>query len=298
MTNKLTKLATRLFLMIGCASSFAHDITIPKQKVNEELRAKLPAKNLESGKLISVNGGSFPPYIIAKSNTDIDGASEDFSQAISELLGLKIEHLTVSGLAAELSGVNSGRYDLSIGPVGDYPSRQGANDFIDYVQEFVVFAVKKGNPENITNLDATCGKRISVMAAGSAEKVIKQQSEVCIKGGKSAVNVLSFADQPTAILSVRSNRADAFFSSQAPLTYFVQQANGQLELAGIGQKNGFEDIYQGAVVAKNSPLGNVLKSAFNELIANGTYEIIMKKWGLENNMVKSVDVNMATDMSK
>lgn len=298
MTNKLTKLATRLFLMIGCASSFAHDITIPKQKVNEELRAKLPAKNLESGKLISVNGGSFPPYIIAKSNTDIDGASEDFSQAISELLGLKIEHLTVSGLAAELSGVNSGRYDLSIGPVGDYPSRQGANDFIDYVQEFVVFSVKKGNPENITNLDETCGKRISVMAAGSAEKVIKQQSEVCIKDGKSAVNVLSFADQPTAILSVRSNRADAFFSSQAPLTYFVQQANGQLELAGIGQKNGFEDIYQGAVVAKNSPLGNILKSAFNELIANGTYEIIMKKWGLENNMVKSVDVNMATDMSK
>ena len=298
MTNKLTKLATRLFLMIGCASSFAHDITIPKQKVNEELRAKLPAKNLESGKLISVNGGSFPPYIIAKSNTDIDGASEDFSQAISELLGLKIEHLTVSGLAAELSGVNSGRYDLSIGPVGDYPSRQGANDFIDYVQEFVVFAVKKGNPENITNLGETCGKRISVMAAGSAEKVIKQQSEVCIKDGKSAVNVLSFADQPTAILSVRSNRADAFFSSQAPLTYFVQQANGQLELAGIGQKNGFEDIYQGAVVAKNSPLGNILKSAFNELIANGTYEIIMKKWGLENNMVKSVDVNMATDMSK
>ena len=298
MTNKLTKLATRLFLMIGCASSFAHDITIPKQKVNEELRAKLPAKNLESGKLISVNGGSFPPYIIAKSNTDIDGASEDFSQAISELLGLKIEHLTVSGLAAELSGVNSGRYDLSIGPVGDYPSRQGANDFIDYVQEFVVFAVKKGNPENITNLGETCGKRISVMAAGSAEKVIKQQSEVCIKDGKPAVNVLSFADQPTAILSVRSNRADAFFSSQAPLTYFVQQANGQLELAGIGQKNGFEDIYQGAVVAKNSPLGNILKSAFNELIANGTYEIIMKKWGLENNMVKSVDVNMATDMSK
>lgn len=298
MTNKLTKLATRLFLMIGCASSFAHDITIPKQKVNEELRAKLPAKNLESGKLISVNGGSFPPYIIAKSNTDIDGASEDFSQAISELLGLKIEHLTVSGLAAELSGVNSGRYDLSIGPVGDYPSRQGANDFIDYVQEFVVFAVKKGNPENITNLDETCGKRISVMAAGSAEKVIKQQSDVCIKDGKSAVNVLSFADQPTAILSVRSNRADAFFSSQAPLTYFVQQANGQLELAGIGQKNGFEDIYQGAVVAKNSPLGNILKSAFNELIANGTYEIIMKKWALENNMVKSVDVNMATDMSK
>ncbi len=61
-------------------------------------------------------------------------------------------------------------------------------------------------------------------------------------------------------MAVRSKRADAFFSSQAPLTYFVQQANGQLELAASGEKNGFEDLFQGAVVPKGSPLGEVLAS--------------------------------------
>lgn len=298
MKNRLGLIVVFVAFLMGSNFSIASEVAIPQQKTNENLRAKLPAKNIESGKIVSVNNGSFPPYIIAKSNTEIDGASNDFSIALEQLLGVKIEHVAVSGLAAELSGVNSGRYDMAIGPVGDYRSRQKSNDFVDFVQEFVVFAVQKGNPANITELSDSCGKRIAVMAAGSGEKVIKDQSDVCIKEGKPPVNVLSFTDQPTAILAVRSNRADAFFSSQAPLTYFVNNANGQLELVGIGKKNGFEDIFQGAVVAKGSPLGGVLKDAFNELIANGTYEKIMTKWGLENNMLKAVDLNMATDATK
>ena len=97
--------------------------------------------------------------------------------------------------------------------------------------------------------------------------------------------VQSYTDQPTSILSVRSKRADAFFSSQAPLTCFVPQANGELELTGVGQSNGFDNLFQGAVVTKGSPLGEVLLDAIKELMKNGTYATIMKKWGLENNMI-------------
>jgi polar amino acid transport system substrate-binding protein len=71
----------------------------------------------------------------------------------------------------------------------------------------------------------------------------------------------------------------------------VQQANGQLELSGIGQANGFKDIYQGAVVKKDSALGGVLLDSFNILIDNGTYGQIMKKWGLENNMTDAPGIN-------
>ena len=51
-----------------------------------------------------------------------------------------------------------------------------------------------------------------------------------------AVQVESYKDQPTSILSVQSGRADAFFSSEAPLTYFVKQSGGALELAGTDGK--------------------------------------------------------------
>ncbi|MFD2440363.1 hypothetical protein ACFSS8_10330 [Paracoccus kondratievae] len=71
------------------------------------------------------------------------GASADMTDALGKLLGVEIRHETVGGLPALLTGVNSGRYQFAFGPVGDYKPRQENNDFVDWVQEFVVFAVKK-----------------------------------------------------------------------------------------------------------------------------------------------------------
>ena len=169
---------------------------------------------------------------------------------------------------------------------------------MDWVKEYVVFAVPKGNPRGIASLDTACGHRVAVMAGGSAERVIQAQSEQCRSTGKGAVEVQSFPDQPGAILAVRSRRSDAFFSSQAPLTYFVTQANGQLELSGVGHNNGFEDIYQGAVVAKNSPLGPILRDAIGVLMNNGTYAAIMRKWGLQNNMITAPGMNLGGTLPK
>ncbi|WP_293853612.1 ABC transporter substrate-binding protein [uncultured Alsobacter sp.] len=286
----MTVKALALAALVALCAPAALAQTIPAQKVDEALRAKLPEEIRKAGKMTAVNNGSFPPYEIV-TGTELTGATKDMSEAIGQLLGITIEHATVAGLPALLSGVNSGRYQFAMGPVGDYPDRQKANDFVDWAREYVVFAVEKGNPKKIASLETTCGTKVSVMAGGSAEKVIKEFSGKCSGLGKEPVEVQSYTDQPASILAVRSKRADAFFSSQAPLTYFVQQANGQLELTGVGLSNGFNDIYQGAVTAKGSPLAGVLKDAFDVLIANGTYAAVMKKWGLGNNMVKKAGLN-------
>ena len=283
----------RAFILASVAVALAHGAMaqdIQKQTLNEELRARLPQEIRDAGKMTAVNNGSFPPYEIV-TGTELSGATKDISDAIGQLLGVEIDHASVAGLPALLSGIDSGRYQFAMGPVGDYPDRQKSNDFVDWVREYVVFAVQKGNPAGITSLDTACGKRIAVMSGGSAEKVIKEQSQKCTDGGKPAVEVQSFTDQPSSILAVRSKRSDAFFSSQAPLTYFVQQANGQLELAAVGKPNGFKDIYQGAVVPKGSPLGEVLRDSFKILMDNGTYAAIMKKWGLDNNMIDKPGIN-------
>ncbi|WP_262272885.1 ABC transporter substrate-binding protein [Microvirga yunnanensis] len=296
MHSKLIASATIAAVMFA-GPVLAQEAAIPKQTVNEQLRARLPESIRAEGKMISVNNGSFPPYEIV-TGTEMTGASDDLTEAIGQVLGIKIEHATVGGLPALLAGVNSGRYQFAFGPVGDFKSREEANDFVDWVQEFVVFSVQKGNPKNITSLDTACGNRIAVMAGGSAERVIQAQAEKCKADGKEAITVQSYTDQPSSILAVRSKRADAFFSSQAPLTYFVSQANGQLELTGVGQKNGFEDLYQGAVVPKGSPLGPLLLDTIKVLMDNGTYAAIMKKWGLENNMLKEPGINLGGVLPK
>ncbi|WP_433510768.1 ABC transporter substrate-binding protein [Nonomuraea sp. CA-143628] len=261
---------------------------------DQALFDRLPDKVKSAGKLVSVNNGSFPPYEIAGTDgKTMTGAAAELAEELGGLLGVKIEHVTVDGLPSQLTGIAAGRYDLALGPVGDFPDRQVSNDFVDWVQEFVVFAVSKGNPHKIQSIADTCGLRISVMAGGSAEKVIKAQSDTCVKDGKKKVEVQSYKDQPTSILAVRSNRADAFFSSQAPLTYFVKQSGGELELAATGKPNGFETLYQGAVVAKDSPLRDVIKDGIQKLIDDGTYEKVMAKWGTSGNMLKQAGVNLA-----
>lgn len=270
---------------------------VPANSRDEALHARLPEEVRKAGKMISVNNGSFPPYEIV-TGTTMTGASADLTDELGKVLGVQIVHESVGGLPALLAGINSGRYQFAFGPVGDYKERENANDFVDWVQEYVVFAVQKGNPKGLTSLDTACGQRVAVMAGGSAERVIQVQSELCKTQGKSPVEVQSFTDQPSSILAVRSRRSDAFFSSQAPLTYFVQQANGQLELTGVGQRNGFEDIYQGAVVPKGSPLGGILHDGLALLFKNGTYAAIMKKWGLENNMVKAPGINLGGNLPK
>jgi polar amino acid transport system substrate-binding protein len=292
-------LATAIALALGLTVSVVQAAdAIPTQKVDQALHDRLPADIKTAGKMISVNNGSFPPYEIVGGPHSMDGASADLTTALAQLLGVKIEHATVSGLSGVLAGINSGRYQMAIGPIGDYPDRQQKVDFIDFVQEFVVFGVQKGNPSKINGLEDTCGKRIAVMAAGSAEQVIRKQSDACVAAGKPAVQVQSFTDQPSSILAVRSKRSDAFFSSQAPLTYFIEQANGQLELSGKGQKNGFGDIFQGTVVPKGSELGNVVLDAYKELFANGTYAAIMKKWKLDGNMLQQPGRNLAQGTAK
>ncbi|QZN96576.1 ABC transporter substrate-binding protein [Symbiopectobacterium purcellii] len=291
MTMKKLGYTTLLIGSLFSANTLA--TAIPTQTLNKSLHERLPEDIKKTGVLNAANNGSFPPYKIVNGKDAIEGASVDLANALGELLGVKIEHFTVAGLPGILSGIQSGRYQFAIGPTGDFAPRQAKNDFVDFVREFVVFAVKSGNPEKINTLDDTCGKRIAVLAGGSAEQVMVKQSQACTAAGKPAVTVQSYTDQPTSILSVRSDRADAFFSSQAPLTYFVQQTNGQLELAGTGQHNGFDDLYQGSVFEKDSPLTPVILAAYQELFDNGTYATIMKKWNLSDNMLPAPGINLA-----
>lgn len=276
----------------GSAQTESSSTAVSAQEKNQALHDKLPESIKAAGTMTSVNTGSFPPYIIVDSN-GATGATADIATAIGEILGVKIEHKTVDGLASVLSGMEANRYDLDLGPTGDFVERQKQATFVDWVNEFVVFAVQKGNPAGITGLDTVCGKKIAVQAAGSAEKVIKAQSDKCVAEGSAIVEVQSYKDQPSSILAVQSKRADAFFSSQAPLTHFVKESNGALELSGVGQSNGFKDLFQGAIVPKGSPLADVLLESFQIIQKNGSYDAIMKKWGLEKNTISSLGINLA-----
>jgi polar amino acid transport system substrate-binding protein len=275
------------------ATATSKTSAIPTQQLNSSLRSQLPQSILSAGTITSVNYGSAPPYNIVAGNGTVTGASRDFEDALEQMLDVKIQNKTVGNIAAVITGIQAGRFDLSVGPIGDYTTRQQQVTFVDWMQDHVVFAVQQGNPRQITGLSATCGTKVAALAASSTISVLNKQLSVCASQGKDAVQIQEYPDSPTAVLAVQSGRADAFFSSQARLTYYVNQSKGALELAGTGEDNGFGIDLQGAATPKDGALAQVLLKAFQTMQSNGTYDAIMKKWGLEASELKTLGINVS-----
>ncbi|MGL4860190.1 MAG: ABC transporter substrate-binding protein [Enterobacteriaceae bacterium] len=240
----------------------------------------------------------FPPFAVMTESKELTGVNVDFAQALSELLGVKIEHQVVNNFSSLLTGIQAERYTLSLGPVGDHPDRHAQYDFIDMMKEATAFAVRKGNPAKITSLTESCGKTVSVVSGGSGEQTLLKQAKRCTEEGKPALTVQVYPNNVTSILAVRSKRSDAAFGTMAPLAYFVQQSNDELEMAGVGQDNGFGTFYLAFVLPKDSKLTPVILEACQQLFNNGTYATIIKKWGLERNMIPAPGLNLAAKETK
>ncbi|HAH13702.1 MAG TPA: amino acid ABC transporter, partial [Pantoea agglomerans] len=89
----MTKRATALIVALGLTASLAQAAdAIPVQKVDQALHDRLPDEIKKSGKMISVNNGSFPPYEIVNGPHSMEGASAELTTALAQLLGVKIEH--------------------------------------------------------------------------------------------------------------------------------------------------------------------------------------------------------------
>lgn len=281
--------------VMGCASTASDSAPQAAETAasfNQELHDMLPDEIKDAGEMTGVMI-SFPPYVFFEEDgTTLQGASIDLAQELSDLLGVDVKPEIVPAFSQAITGLTSSRYDFGLGPYADNPSTQETFDFVDWIQEFVVFAVQKGNPAGIDGLESTCGASIAVLAGGSAEAVLNEQNTAC---GSEGIDIQAYEDGNAAILAVQSGRADAYFSSQASLVHFINQTDGALELAGTEYDNGFSNLRQGSFLPKDSELTPVILAAFEELQANGTLGEVMDTWGLADNEVEKVGLNLSLE---
>ncbi len=102
-------------------------------------------------------------------------ATKDISDAVGQLLGVNIS-TPRSPACPRCSPDEFGPLPVRHGTRRRLSRPPKANDFVDWASEYVVCAEEKGNPKRIMSLETACGKKVSVMAGGSAEKVIKELS--------------------------------------------------------------------------------------------------------------------------
>ncbi|MER5936758.1 ABC transporter substrate-binding protein [Streptomyces sp. NPDC001928] len=252
--------------------------------------ALLPADVREAGTLRVGSSIGFPPGAYYPGGTDKAPAGQDIdiADAVAKVLGVKLERQDAS-FETILPALGSGKYDFGTGNFGVTSERLKTIDFVTYINDGQGFAVKKGNTElkgKVTDLTQLCGLTIGTGAGTTFEATLSAQKGVCAKAGKKPYDVKVYSENAATLTALQQGRIDVIMSTINGLRY--QAAQPASQTAFLGE---FHRLDVGFAFKKGSPLTKAFQAAVNELIEDGTYARILKKWGTAPSAIDTSRIN-------
>ncbi|UQR61554.1 transporter substrate-binding domain-containing protein [Bradyrhizobium sp. C-145] len=213
---------------------------------------------------------------------ELVGFAIDLFEAMAKKVGAKVNW---SGSSfAELTSfapLKTGRVDIyASGAMTDTPERrENGVSFLDFVYEPYFFFTLKANADQFKSPDGLCGKRVATTRSSTMTTglVNKWSEETCAKAGKPAVVQVGATGSAEEELMLKQGRVDAAVAGVGPISHANQlEGNTYITLGRPLNKN----MYGMAFLNEKKELGEALKKALDELIADGTYVKLLQKWGL------------------
>ncbi len=268
----------------GAASS-----SIPTAPVNHALAAAVPASVKATGLTTALDATYAPDEFVASDGTTIIGMDADLVKAIGQVLGVKVT-LTNASFDTIIPAIQSGKFNLGASSFTDTKARQKQVTFVDYFQAGEGYYVKTGSSYKPNGLAALCGHTVAVETGTTEQSDAQSQNSACKAKGKKGVTVLSYQDQNSANLAVSSGRAQVGFVDSQVGEYIVATSNGQFKNSG----KPFGVAPYGLAVPKGSKLSASVLGAVKQLMKDGIYSKILKKWGIQAGAISKPKINGAT----
>ncbi len=286
--------ATALLLLSACGGSDSGTsgsapastaAALPVVKVDPAAAALLPEKYKTAGVLKAATDGTYPPNeFTATDGTTLIGFDIDLANAIGTKLGVKVD-IGNTKFDSILTGISGGRYDWALSSMTDNKKRQETVDFVDYFNAGTSILVKKGNPENISKLEDLCGKNVA-MESGTVQVKVAEGAK-CAPGQK--INVTQLPDDAAARLQVTTGRAVADLNDFPVAAYSAKTQNDGKAFEVVGDQ--YESAPYGVACAKGTKLDVAVQAALKSLIADGTYDAILKKWDITKGSLTTATIN-------
>jgi polar amino acid transport system substrate-binding protein len=262
---------------------------LPSVSVDQALADRVPAGISEDGVIAVGSDTTYAPNeFIAEDGTTIVGFDVDLFTLVAQKLGLEARFESAP-FDSIIAGVGSQKYETGVSSFTINPERLAQANMVSYFNAGTQWSTKAGNPQGVDPDDA-CGMRIAVQKATVQVDDVTARSAQCEAEGKPAITIDQYEGQDEATAAVVSGKDDAGLADSPIMAYAVKQTNGQLELLG--------DVYDAApygyVVAKDqAEFAQVLADAVQALIADGSYQEVLQKWGVEGGAIDTPTVNPA-----
>ncbi|MBE1463115.1 polar amino acid transport system substrate-binding protein [Kibdelosporangium phytohabitans] len=232
-----------------------------------------------------------PPnnFYAADGKTPI-GSEVDLAKAIGRKLGVEMAHEDMA-FGSLITGLQSGRIDMTMAAMNDTKERQKSIDFVDYFTSGITIMVQKGNPAGIKSPDDLCGKTVAVNSGSSQETYAKERGTICTQAGKGAVTVAATDSDTQNQSQLRTGRVQAILNDLPTAVYVAQTAGDgkYFEVVNLPPING--GPYGIGVNKQNPKLTKALQLSLQSLIDDGTYAKILQSWNVSQGAIQKATVN-------
>jgi polar amino acid transport system substrate-binding protein len=251
---------------------------IPATDVVSAVKAYRPAAELLPAGVHDLTvgvavSGQLPGTSYLDDGKTLVGQDIDFSNAVAKTLGIKLK-LEPASFEAILPALGSGKYDFGASNFGVTDERRRTIDFVTYINDGQGFATRKDSKlTRITDLRQLCGLNVATGAGTTFEATLEENKHVCTDAGRKPYQVQTYSEPSAIWSSVQQGRSDVVMSTINGLRYAVAHQPG---LRFLGE---YHRLDVGFAFKKGTRLAPAFQAAVNRLLADGTYEKILRKWG-------------------
>jgi polar amino acid transport system substrate-binding protein len=256
--------------------------------VNEDVAALVPAKIKAKGRLTVAADATYAPNeFIGTDGKTVEGTDADLAAALASVMGLRAKVVNAS-FDSIIPALEGHKYDLGMSSFTDTKEREQVVDFVTYFSAGTSFFTKADGGPDVTALADLCGEKVSVEKGTTQADDATAQAKKCGAGQKATV--LVFPDQNAANLALSSGRATVGMADTPVAAYQVKQSQGQFKLAG----ESYGTAPYGIAIPKDIGLDKAVLASVKQLMSDGTYMAILRKWGVETGAIDNPTINGAT----
>jgi polar amino acid transport system substrate-binding protein len=255
-------------LTLAAAASVAHAQSLPE-------RVK------KAGKIVIATQPNYPPISYKDPATNVlQGFDIDLGESLGKELGVRVEWQETA-FAQIFPSIATGRVDMAMAGIGDFPTRRETVDFVNYMRTGAQFYTLVTRNAEIKNTDDLCGRKVGASRSTKWPDQIEEWSKVnCVAKGKPPVQVIGTEGSADARAQLKSGRLDAGVQGNETMPYARRLEPNTYAL--IGQS--FTDALVGIPFAKtDAALRDAVNAALERLQRNGTYDQLLAKHGLQAN---------------
>ena len=265
--------AAMVFTMAGCGSSKDADTSAKKETKTEDSKDK---ENSDKQFIVGFDA-EYPPYGYKDDNGEYVGFDLDLAQEVCARNGWELVKQPIDWDSKDME-LNSGSIDCiwngftMTGREDDYTWSK------PYVDNSLVVVVKEGS--GIEKKEDLAGKVVAVQAdsSGLAALTDEEDNEENLKLAASFSDLQQVADYNTAFMNLEAGAVDAIVVDIGVADYQLESRTGFVML---DDKIRTEQYAVGFKLG-NEELRDQVQSTLDEMVKDGTFDDIAKKWDLSD----------------